>query len=225
MCSSEALSTGRPLWCRLHWRCALLPLPPPARQRRERRHPRAHLVAHFNSSQMMRFSSLASSPSSCNAPPLPAACFSCPAADRSLFKHICMHAGARRRREWRQGVPQCERSRTARSHNGLSSPAIARPAAGTVCPATRAMQRRTTLAAGSRAFGLLARAFSAAAEPAAAVDNGAGAAVAALRQRLSTGEGRRQRRQHEDTHALREVALPLPACCRHLSCAAPFRRS
>ncbi|KAI7838168.1 hypothetical protein COHA_008016 [Chlorella ohadii] len=49
------------------------------------------------------------------------------------------------------------------------------------------MQRRTTLAAGSRAWGLLARAFSAAAEPAAAVDNGAGAAVTALRQRLASG--------------------------------------
>ncbi len=62
------------------------------------------------------------------------------------------------------------------------------------------MQRRTTLAAGSRAWGLLARAFSAAAEPAAAVDNGAGAAVTALRQRLASGKRRRQRR-HKDSHA------------------------
>lgn len=118
MCSSEALSTGRPLWCRLHWRCALLPLPPPARQRRERRHPRAHLVAHFNSSQMMRFSSLASSPSSRNAPPLPAACFSRPAADRSLFKPICMHAGARRRREWRRGATMRAQQASRLCHNG-----------------------------------------------------------------------------------------------------------
>ena len=80
--------------------------------------PPAHLVEHFNSSQMMLFSSLASSPSSRNAPPLPAACFSRPAADRSLFKPICMHAGARRRREWRRGATMRAQQASRLCHNG-----------------------------------------------------------------------------------------------------------
>ena len=77
------------------------------------------------------------------------------------------------------------------------------------------MQRRTTLAAGGRAWGLLARAFSAAAEPAAALDTGAAAAVSALRQRLATGErgggGGGGGGGAKDTHA--EGVPCSPSCC------------